>query len=147
MTESPITEDWQLPTVELRLAIHALTAEHAWRLDHGQSDTLHHLYTVSGELMGLPPRDLIGRAAIAAWGAERVKLARISRHVETNQRLVWKGDALHGVLYACVYRADTADTSDTSPFMVGDYEDEYAKENGVWKIRRRTIRRAFRAAR
>ena len=147
MTETVINDDWQRPTVELRLTIHALTAEHAWRLDHGHSDTLHQLYTVHGELIGLPPRDLIGRAAIAAWGSERVNLPRTSRHIETNQRLYWKADVLHGMLYASVYRSDTADTTDTTPLLIGDYEDEYALENGVWKIRRRTIRRAFRAAR
>lgn len=130
--------------LETRLAIQALTAEHAYRLDHGQADTLHELYCLDGELLGLPPRDLIGQEALAAWGAERVKLARTSRHVETNHRLVWDEGILRGTVCATVYRSDTADTSNTAPFMIGDYEDEYVQEDGEWRFRRRLIRRAFR---
>ena len=133
--------------VETRLAIQALTAEHAYRLDHGHADTLHELYSADGELLGLPPKDLIGREALTAWGAERVKLARTSRHVETNHRLVWDDGTLTGTLCATVYRSDTADTSDTAPFMVGDYEDQYVQEAGEWRIRRRVIQRAFRIQR
>lgn len=134
-------------TAELRLAIQALTAEHAWRLDHGAADTLHELYARDGELLNLPPRDLVGREAIRAWGAQRVLLPRVSRHVETNHRLHWDGTVLRGTLYACVYRAATAqDTAQTAPFMVGDYEDEYVREGDAWLIRRRVIRRAFRVA-
>lgn len=140
-----MNDEWRQPTTELRIAIQALTNEHAWRLDHGYADTLHELYSEDGELLGLPPRDLVGRSALAAWGAERVMLARTSRHVETNQRLTWKEATLHGVLYASVYRSDTADTTNTSPLLVGDYEDEYVQEGGLWLIRRRVIRRAFRA--
>lgn len=133
--------------VDLRLAIQALTAEHAYRLDHGASDTLHALYTADGELLGLPPQDLVGRQAIADWGAARVKLPRVSRHVETNHRLWWGDDGLHGTLYASVYRSESAEANDTTPLMVGDYEDLYALEDGQWRIRRRVIRRGFRAAR
>lgn len=135
------------PGVELRLEIQALTAEHAWRLDHGAADTLHALYTSDGELLGLPPSDLVGRDAIAAWGAARVKLPRVSRHVETNHRLWWSEEGLRGTLYASVFRSETIDAVDTTPLMVGDYEDLYAKEDGRWRIRSRVIRKAFRAAR
>ncbi|KQW64882.1 nuclear transport factor 2 family protein [Variovorax sp. Root411] len=134
-------------TVELRLEIQALTAEHAYRLDHGEADTLHELYTVDGELLGLPPSDLVGRDSVAAWGAARVKLPRVSRHVETNHRLWWSNEGLRGTLYASVFRSETTDAVDTTPLMVGDYEDLYAQEDGQWRIRSRVIRRAFRAAR
>lgn len=132
---------------ELREEILALTNEHAWRLDHSAADTLHELYSSDGELLSLPPRDLIGNEAIRAWGAERVKLPRISRHVESNHRLFWRDGSLRGTLYACVYRSETAPATDTSPLMVGDYEDEYTQEGGRWLIRRRVIRGAFRASR
>lgn len=129
---------------ETRAAIQALTIEHAYKLDHGLADTLHELYAEDGELLGLPPRDLIGREDLAQWGAARVKLARTSRHVETNHRLVWDNETLKGTVCATVYRSDTADTSNTAPFMVGDYEDEYVQEDGEWKFQRRIITRAFR---
>ena len=143
MPTTPIRTE---PDTETRLAIQALTAEHAYRLDHGQADTLHELYTGDGELLGLPPKDLIGKEAISAWGIARAALPRTSRHIETNHRLHWEDDRLHGTLYATVHRSDTADTTDTAPFMVGDYEDEYALVDGRWRIRRRTIRRGFRVA-
>lgn len=129
---------------ETRAAIQALTIEHAYKLDHGLADTLHELYTPEGELLGLPPRDLIGRKAIQEWGDARVKLDRTSRHVETNHRLVWDNGTLRGTVCATVYRSDTADISNTAPFMIGDYEDEYVQEAGEWKFQRRVITRAFR---
>ncbi|MDQ0044570.1 nuclear transport factor 2 family protein [Variovorax boronicumulans] len=133
--------------IEVCLAIQALTNEHAWRLDHGASDTLHELYASNGELLQLPPRDLVGREAIKAWGADRVKLPRISRHVETNHRVFWQAGILKGTLYASVYRSETEPATDMQPLIVGDYEDEYVLEDGRWLIRQRVIRRAFRAAR
>lgn len=142
-----------LVTPELRLAIQALTHEHAWRLDHGGADTLHELYAEEGALLGLPPADLIGREAIRAWGAARVKLPRVSRHVETNHRLEWRDGMLHGTLYASVYRDEQPAAAhgglgaDTTPLMVGDYLDTYVLRDGQWLIARREIRRAFRAVR
>lgn len=146
MTTTPeqTTPKQTTPDVETRLAIQALTAEHAYRLDHGRADTLHELYTSDGELLGLPPHDLVGRDALTAWGIARARMPRTSRHVETNHRLYWEDGRLHGTLYATVHRSDTSDTTNTVPFMVGDYEDEYALEDGHWRIRRRTIRRGFR---
>ena len=130
--------------VDLRLEIQALTAEHAWLLDHGGADQLYKLYASQGELLNLPPRDLIGRDAIAAWGRERVKLPRLSRHIETNHRLYWDAEVLRGTLCATVYRSEDGSSAQTVPLMVGDYEDEYAAESGAWCIRRRVIRKAFR---
>jgi hypothetical protein len=144
--------DTRLVTPELRLAIQALTSEHAWRLDHGSANTLHELYAEDGALLGLPPEDLIGREAIRAWGAARVKLPRVSRHVETNHRLEWRDGVLHGTLYASVYRDEQPDAAHglgahTAPLMVGDYLDTYVLQDGRWLIARRAIIRAFRAAR
>ncbi|WP_234195672.1 nuclear transport factor 2 family protein [Pseudacidovorax sp. NFM-22] len=133
-------------TPELRLALLALTHEHAWRLDHGAADTLHELYAEDGELLQLPPRDLIGREAIRAWGADRVKLPRVSRHVETNHRFFWDGERLRGTLYATVYRCESEPATETRPFMVGDYLDEYVQVNGTWLIRQRIIAKALRVA-
>ncbi|HVR50059.1 MAG TPA: nuclear transport factor 2 family protein [Pseudorhodoferax sp.] len=137
----------QALTPALRQSILDLTHEHAWRLDHGAADTLHELYAEQGELLQLPPRDLIGRDAIRAWGAERVKLPRVSRHVETNHRLFWQDGVLRGTLYASVYRSETPVATETAPLMVGDYEDAYVFESGRWLIRQRVIRAAFRAQR
>lgn len=128
----------------LLLEIQQLSAEHAYRIDHNQADTLHELFAERGSLLGLPPKDLIGRDAIAAWGVERVKLARTCRHMETNHRVYLEGDRILGTVYATVYRTDSEDTTNTAPFMIGDYEDEYVVENGRVVFLTRTIKRAFR---
>lgn len=132
--------------IALRLQILQLSAEHAYRIDHHQADTLHELYAERGSLLGLPPADLIGREAIASWGVERVKLPRTCRHMETNHRVFMEGERILGTVYTTVYRADTPDTTQTAPFMIGDYEDEYVVENGTVLFLSRTIKRAFRVA-
>jgi hypothetical protein len=142
--KSPST---RLADAATHAAIVALCNEHAYRLDHGQADTLWELYAEDGALLNLPPKDLIGQGALRTWGAERVKLPRISRHVETNHRVWWDGEVLRGVLYASVYRSEAPEAVDTTPLMVGDYEDEYTRSGDGWLIRKRYIRKAFRAAR
>jgi hypothetical protein len=126
----------------------ALTNEHAWLLDHGKSNEIFHLYTHDGCLLNLPPKDLLGRDAIKEWGVSRVKLPRVSRHVETNHRVFREGDSIRGTIYISVYRAESiAEIYRSAPLMVGDYEDTYAYEDGMLKIKERKIVGAFRERR
>lgn len=132
--------------VETRFAIQELVTEHSYVVDHGHADRLADLYTEDGEMIGLPPANLVGRSAIREWGQTRVLLTtRTSRHIESNLRVFWEGSVLRGTLSVIMFRSDTEDVSDTRPKMVGDYEDEYAREGDRWLIRRRVIRRAFAA--
>lgn len=126
------------------IAIQQLVTEHSYLVDHGRADELAGLYTQNGELIGLPPKDLIGRDNIAEWGRNRVTMVhRTARHVESNLRLSWDDNTLRGVLSVMMFRSDTADLSKTSPQMVGEYYDEYLLEGAGWLIRRRRIKRIF----
>jgi ketosteroid isomerase-like protein len=133
--------------LETRVAIQDLVTEHSHLVDHGHADRLADLYTEDGELIGLPPANLLGRRAIREWGEQRVLLTtRTSRHIESNLRVFWDGNVLRGTLSVVMFRSDTEDVSDTRPKMVGDYEDEFARDGDRWRIRRRIIRRAFAAS-
>lgn len=126
------------------ITIQQLVTEHSYLVDHGRADELASLYTPDGELLGLPPKDLLGREHIAEWGRNRVMMTnRTARHVESNLRLSWDHDTLRGTLSVMMFRSDTADLSGTSPQMVGEYQDEYSFGAEGWLIRRRSIQRVF----
>ncbi|CAN5204465.1 hypothetical protein BH09ACT6_BH09ACT6_05120 [soil metagenome] len=131
---------------ETRLAIQELVTEHSYLVDHGRAEELAGLYGPDGELLGLPPANLIGRNAIAGWGRDRVRMTnRTSRHIESNLRLEWAGDSLTGLMSVMMFRSDTDDLTNTTPSMVGNYHDEYVQIDDVWYFRRRRIVRAFAA--
>ena len=73
---------------DVRDAITALVAEHAWLIDHGQAERVADQFTEDGALFGVGP-DLIGLDAIRTWAVARAAMReRTSRHVCTNLRLV-----------------------------------------------------------
>lgn len=130
-------------SAEVKSQIDDLITEHAWVLDHGDPATLADLYLEDGELLGLA-EPLIGQAAIRAWGVERAKLDRVSRHVHTNLRVVSDPDgSLRGSVMTLLYRQDGADVSPTYPVLVLDYEDRYALDGGRYRFARRQITRIF----
>jgi hypothetical protein len=129
--------------MEIKSQIDDLITEHAWVLDHGDPAALADLYVEDGELLGLV-EPLVGRDAIRAWGVERAKLDRVSRHVHTNLRVVLgEDDRLLGNVMTLLYRQDGAEKSPTFPILVLDYDDEYALSEGRYKFVRRQITRIF----
>lgn len=130
---------------DVRLAIEALVAEHAWMIDHGEAARIAELFTEDGRLTGLGP-DLIGRDAIEAWGAARAAMTeRTSRHVCTNLRLVPRGEGLvegHAIL--TVFRHDGSEAGRPLPFAVADYADIYRLgDDGHWRFGERNLTTVF----
>lgn len=129
---------------DTRCAIEALVAEHAYRVDHNQSDRVHELYTEDGSLTGLATMNLPTLDAIREWGRERVKDSdTVVRHIQSNLRLRWEDGVLRGRLYYQMLRGDSQDTSNAAPVSMGEFDDEYAQVDGRWRIRKRVITRYF----
>src|SRR6186713_3021788 len=94
---------------EDRAAIEDLIQRHAWLIDHGKSDRIGELFTTDAALYGVGP-DKVGRAAIAAWGAERAAMReRRSRHVQSNILIeAVSPDTARGLVVLTLYRHDGA---------------------------------------
>src|SRR5262249_59665941 len=69
------------------LALSRLVVEIAWRIDHGQADTVWELFVPDGILnsSGTP---LVGHDAIREWGRARVASAVRSRHICSGMRFI-----------------------------------------------------------
>ncbi|MBS7700353.1 MULTISPECIES: nuclear transport factor 2 family protein [unclassified Chelatococcus] len=128
-------------TLEDRAAIEDLIQRHAWLIDHGESDRIGELFTQDATLYGVGP-DKIGRAAIAAWGAERAAMRdRRSRHVQSNILLEPVApDAARGCVVLTLYRHDGPGLGSAAPFLVCEYADRYRKEpDGAWRFAERRL--------
>src|SRR3981081_751574 len=73
------------------LQLAQLVTEIAWRIDHGQADTVHELFVDEGE-MSLGQTILRGREEIRQGGRKRAVATYRTRHVSTNMRFIADGD-------------------------------------------------------
>jgi hypothetical protein len=125
-------------------AIIRLVHEFAWRVDHGQADRVHELFTETGTLRGAG-LELVGRAAIARWGSERAAMARASRHLCVGTRTTLDGfDRARAVTSVIAFRHDGPLPGPPVPFGVGDYHDEIVLEpDGQWRFAARYVDLVF----
>lgn len=129
------------------VSLSRLVIEHAWRIDSGQADTLHELYTEDGKLYVLPS-PLLGRSAIQQWGQQLVNAPpwRIERHVCSNMRFVSLGaDEAAGVSLFTVYMAEDERASPV-PWSVGEDHDRFVRTDLGWRFVERQWRELFSAA-
>lgn len=111
-----------------------LMIEMAWRLDHGHADTLFELFAVDATLV-IGDQTMIGRAQIVAWGRQRARLHRLTRHVCTNMRFIRVGDMrARGSCIVTVYRHDGTGSDETEPYTVGEYVAELVREDECWRF-------------
>ena len=123
------------------LAVQQLVAEYAFRNDHGQADRLHELVTEDYRSTG-PMGEMVGREALAAWGAKRVQVPAQVRHVLSNVRVFRdEAGALASTSYYVAFRDSGANPA--SPASMGEYHDTYAEVDGVLHLASRTVVPAF----
>ena len=129
---------------QIRAEIEALVVEHAYLLDHHQSDKLAELYTEDGKMHGIGPTQQ-GRAALLEYGKKRAQMKqRTARHVISNLRLVEDGpDRIRGSLVITLFRFDGDKMGTADPVAVADANDVYVKKNGRWRIAERKLSLAF----
>lgn len=124
-------------TSEQVLAVQQLVAEYAFRNDHGQADRLHELVVEDYRSSG-PMGDMVGREALASWGAKRVQNPSQVRHVLSNVR-VFRNEA--GALASTAYYVAFRDSGSNpaSPASMGEYHDTYAEVDGGLLLASRTV--------
>lgn len=129
---------------QIRAEIEALVIEHAYLLDHHQSDKLAELYTEDGKMHGIGPTQQ-GRTALLEYGKKRAQMKqRTARHVVSNIRLVEDGpDRIRGSLVITLFRFDGDKMGTADPVAVADANDVYVKKNGRWRIAERKLSLAF----
>lgn len=131
---------------QTRSDIEDLIYEHAWLIDHHQSNRLADLYIETGRLTGISLNH-VGREAIAQYGASRAKLTdRIARHVCSNLRLRQLGpDRVQGQLMIMLFRHDGPGGL-PDPVALADAQDIYVKgADGKWRFEERRLELVFEA--
>jgi hypothetical protein len=125
---------------ETRCGIESLIVEYAWLLDHGEAMHLADLFAEDA-ILELPRGQYAGREAIAAFGRERAKLARITRHVCSNIRLRPLGpDKVEGTVVFTSYRHDGEGLVEPQAQALGDWHDVYVREaDGRWRFSERRV--------
>ena len=134
---------------ETRLALEDLMTEFAWRVDHGQANLVHELFTQNGSIAA-PGLKLDGRDEIARVFGERAKsTGRVSRHLWSNPRFeaIGEGHVRTTTLVQTFFF--TLEEGDQSPvannnFIVGDSIDVMRRENdGCWRFESRQLQVCF----
>lgn len=126
--------------------ITALVTEFAHLIDRGQSERVADLFTADGWYGREDGSRSIGhdaiRAAYARRGADSPE--RVCRHLFTNLRISFDGDALASGLSTLILVAgDGAPPLPVTITLVQDYVDTYALAGGRWLFRSRETRRLF----
>ncbi|WP_182909262.1 nuclear transport factor 2 family protein [Microbispora sp. H13382] len=123
-------------STEDRLAVMALLAEHAYRNDHGLTDTLWELYGEKCRSEG-PMGTMVGRDAIRQWGIRRLGNPSKVRHVLSNIRVFWSEGRLCATSYYVAFRDTHANAA--TPASVGEYHDTFEKVGDEWLLAERRV--------
>jgi ketosteroid isomerase-like protein len=139
-----VTSDIFSVAAQTRADIEALIYEHAWLVDHHQSERLADLYVENGRLSGIGMNH-VGRDAIARYGADRAKMTnRFARHLCNNLRLIPLGqDRVEGHVTITLYRHDGSGGLPEAN-AVADAHDVYIKgADGRWRFEERRLELIF----
>jgi ketosteroid isomerase-like protein len=122
------------PAVADELAIRRTMAAYCQHLDDGEFEALAALFTPEGSF-DYAGQGAAGRAAIAAWFAERNPQRR-GKHLTMNVVIAVDGDrasASSDFLYLSVGNGAI------TPSITGRYDDRFTRAEGRWLIERRTV--------
>ena len=120
-----------------------LVVEIAWRIDHGQADTVWELFVPDGILnsSGTP---LVGHDAIREWGRARVASTVRTRHICSGMRFVHSGaDRATGSTLLTVFMHEGDGRGPAVPSVVGEDTDEFVRTDVGWRFVSRTFETLF----
>tara|TARA_R110002049_G_scaffold54526_6_gene151729 strand:+ start:7157 stop:7588 length:432 start_codon:yes stop_codon:yes gene_type:complete len=132
-----------------RLMLEDLMTEFAWRVDNGQADRVHELFTEKGRIKA-PGLELDGREEIARVFGERAQSSgRVSRHLWSNPRFELIDESSVRVTTVVQTFFFTLEAGDQAPaannnFIVGDSIDVMRREDdGCWRFESRQLQVCF----
>ena len=127
-----------VPT-EDRTAIEQLVIEYAYLLDHQRWQDVAALCTDDAVLF-IRGREIVGQQGLDEWAARRAERPnRRTQHQMTLLRLdAVSDDEVHGTAALVLHVAKTGGGG-TYVDLIGEYRDEYVRDGGVWKFRRRRL--------
>jgi SnoaL-like domain len=120
-----------------------LVEELAWRIDHGQADTVWQLFLPDGVLStgGTP---LVGHDAIRSWGRARVSSGVQTRHVCSGMRFTDQGNGqVTGSTLLTVFMREGSCCGSAIPAVVGEDTDEFVRTDAGWRLASRTFETLF----
>jgi hypothetical protein len=124
----------RVTAVEDRLAISQLRSLYCYYVDQRRWDDLAALFTEDCEFKGR--LDLVkGRDALVEYFTRAVQAMEASWHRTLNETLVLDGDTASGSAYFDA----PAVVNGVAMLSAGRYDDEFAKQDGSWRFKRRTI--------
>ena len=124
---------------EDRSAIEQLVIEYAYLLDHQRWQDVAALCTDDAVLF-IRGREIVGQQGLDEWAARRAERPnRRTQHQMTLLRLeVVSEDEIHGTAALVLHVAKTGGGG-TYVDLIGEYRDEYVRDGGAWKFRRRRL--------
>lgn len=125
------------------LSLSRLVVEIAWRIDHGQADTVWELFVADGVLeTGDTP--LAGHDAIRNWGQARVASTVQTRHICSGMRFTDRGNGrAAGSTLLTVFMHDGDGRGPAVPAVVGEDTDEFVRTDVGWRFASRTFETLF----
>lgn len=123
--------------VAIRAEVEALLHEYYYLIDHGEAESVQHMFTPDAVLRIVSREPLRGRAAIAEHYANRSK-ALVTRHVTSNLRVRHLGpDHVEALRVITYYRGLTTDGPGPYPATpaVVEYTEELVRgDDGRWRF-------------
>ena len=113
--------------------------EYAYLLDHQRWQDVAGLCTEDAVLF-IRGREIVGQQGLDEWAARRAERPnRRTQHQMTLLRLeAVSDDEVHGTAALVLHVAKTGGGG-TYVDLIGEYRDEYVRDGGVWKFRRRRL--------
>ena len=126
-------------SLEDRLAIEALVTEYAWLLDHREWERIEELFTADCYLR-IRGREIVGHEGLRRWAQHRAaRQSRKTQHQMTLVRLTGgDGEVVEGTASLVLHVAKSGG-SDSYVDLVGEYRDEFVRDGGGWRFRRRVL--------
>lgn len=122
-------------------ALRRLKADYCERCDRGAPpEAIAELFSDDAEIAVAPGGESArGRAGIVAFYAALDRRFELAAHLLANPRLEVDGDAARGRWWILMPALDAREGEPRERFLLAEYDEEYRRESGAWRIRRMRV--------